>query len=132
MALTFPKWCYLLQVGGRMGYPNNVQLQALHPLLNYNILSFLNYSLKKQNKLITNYQTDFAFLLGTKETVVQLVRWVCFRGQGWDSPTLNFCYLSFLLVTSQWKTLLEEKTVMVELDESQPRQVKKETLILQK
>ena len=37
-----------------------------------------------------------------------------------DSPTLKLCYLSFLLLTFQWKTLLEEKTVIVEPDESQP------------
>ena len=44
-----------------------------------------------------------------------------FKIQGWDSPTLKLCYLSFLLLTFQWKTLLQEKTVIVELGESQPR-----------
>ena len=39
---------------------------------------------------------------------------------GRDSPSLYFCYLSFLLVTFQWTTLLEEETVIEELDESQP------------
>ena len=39
---------------------------------------------------------------------------------GQDSPTLKLCYLSFQLVTFLLKTLLEEKTVIVELGESQP------------
>ena len=40
--------------------------------------------------------------------------------QGQDSPTLKLCYLSFQLVTFLLKTLLEEKTMIVELGESQP------------
>ena len=34
-----------------------------------------------------------------------------FRTLGRDSPTIKLCYFSFLLVTFQLKTLLEEKTV---------------------
>ena len=41
--------------------------------------------------------------------------------QGRDSPTLKLYYLSLLLALSQIKTLLEEKTVIVELGESWPR-----------
>ena len=37
-----------------------------------------------------------------------------------DSPTLKLCYLSFLLLTLQWKTLLKEKIVIEEIGESQP------------
>ena len=42
--------------------------------------------------------------------------------QGQDSPTLKLCYyLSPWLGVFQWKTLLVEKTVIVEVGESQPR-----------
>ena len=40
---------------------------------------------------------------------------------GWDSPTLKLCYLCLWLALFQLKTLLEEKSVIVELGESQPR-----------
>ena len=46
---------------------------------------------------------------------------ILFLVQGQDSTTLKLCYLSLLLATFQEKTLLEEKTVMVELGESWPR-----------
>ena len=39
---------------------------------------------------------------------------------GQDSPTLKPCYHSFQLLTFLFKTLLEEKNVIVELGESQP------------
>ena len=42
----------------------------------------------------------------------------------WDSLTLKLCYLSFLLEIFQWKTLVEVKTVIAELGESQPWQEK--------
>jgi hypothetical protein len=37
---------------------------------------------------------------------------------GWDSPTLKLCYLCLWLVLFQFRILLEEKSVIVELDES--------------
>ena len=40
---------------------------------------------------------------------------------GWDSPLLKLYYLSLWLAIFQWKSQLEEKTVIVELGESQPR-----------
>jgi hypothetical protein len=40
--------------------------------------------------------------------------------QGRDSPSLELCYLSLWLALLQWKRLLGEKTVIVELDDSQP------------
>ena len=48
--------------------------------------------------------------------------------QSQDSPTLKLCYLGFKLVTFLLKTLLKEKTVIVELGESQPRAL--ETFLL--
>ena len=39
---------------------------------------------------------------------------------GWDSPTLKLNYLSLWLALFPWKTMLVEKTVMVELGESRP------------
>ena len=39
---------------------------------------------------------------------------------GQDSPSLKLYYLSLWLSLFQWKTLLVEKTVVVELGESQP------------
>ena len=44
---------------------------------------------------------------------------------GQDSPTLKLCYLKFILLTFQCKTLVEEKTVIVELGESQPWGIKR-------
>ena len=43
-----------------------------------------------------------------------------FGFQGQDSLTLKHFYLSFLLRNFQLKTLLEDKTVIVELGESKP------------
>ena len=40
--------------------------------------------------------------------------------QGWDSPTLKLYYLIFELGLFQWKTMLVEKTVIVDLGESRP------------
>ena len=42
------------------------------------------------------------------------------KGQGQDSPSLKLYYLSLWLSLFQWKTLLVEKTVIVELGESRP------------
>ena len=53
-----------------------------------------------------------------------------FECLGQDSPTLKLCYLRFQLVTFLSKTLLEEKNVRVELDESQPRLIDKFILIV--
>jgi hypothetical protein len=47
--------------------------------------------------------------------------WIFSEFQSWDSPKLKFCYLFLWLALSQWNTLLEEKTVIVELGESQPK-----------
>ena len=45
----------------------------------------------------------------------------CLDLQVWDSPRLKICYLSFRLALFKWKAQLEEKTVKVELGDSQPR-----------
>ena len=43
-----------------------------------------------------------------------------FDDQGWDSPTLKLYYHSVWLALFYWKTILVEKTVIVELYESLP------------
>ena len=43
-----------------------------------------------------------------------------FRALAWDSPTFKLYYLSPWLGVFQWKTMLVEKTVRVELGESRP------------
>ena len=43
--------------------------------------------------------------------------------QGWYSPSLKLYYLSICLPLFHWKTMLEEKTVIVDLGESLPRSV---------
>ena len=43
------------------------------------------------------------------------------NSQGQDSPSLKLFYLSLWLSFFQWKNLLEEKNVIVELGKSQPR-----------
>ena len=45
--------------------------------------------------------------------------------QGWDSPTFKLYYLSLKRAFFQWKTMLVEKTVIVELGESRPRTPRK-------
>ena len=40
--------------------------------------------------------------------------------QGQDSPRLNLCYLTLRMALFHSKSLLEDKTVIVELGESQP------------
>ena len=52
-------------------------------------------------------------MLNTHEMIIDMLL-------GPDSPTIKLCYLSFQLVAFLLKTLLEEKTVIVELGESQP------------
>ena len=47
------------------------------------------------------------------------------RHLGQDSPSLKLYYLSFWLSFFQWKTLLVEKTVIIEHGESQPRATQK-------
>ena len=42
-----------------------------------------------------------------------------------DSPMLKLCYLSLWLALFRWKTLLVEKTVIVEIGESQPWHTKR-------
>ena len=50
---------------------------------------------------------------------MQTLHFIC-RNQGRDSPTLKLSYLSLWVALFQGKTLLEEKTVIVELGESWP------------
>ena len=49
---------------------------------------------------------------------------------GQDSPSLKFYYLSLWLSLLQWKTLLVEKTVKVELGESRPCTLNKNNIFL--
>jgi hypothetical protein len=44
---------------------------------------------------------------------------LAFKNLGWDSPSLKICHLCLWLPLLELKTLLEEKSVTVELRESQ-------------
>ena len=86
--------------------------------------------LKLNNKLIIINTCDiclhkfshFSFLQKPPKTILNVVgiRRVYNGDQGWDSPTIKLYYLSLKLALLQWKTMLVEKTVIVELGESQP------------
>ena len=59
----------------------------------------------------------------TRVSLTDLIAWqlnTYERCQGWDSPTLKLYYLRLQLSLFQWKTMLVDKTVIVELGESQP------------
>ena len=52
--------------------------------------------------------------------IVAFTKNVIFLNQGGDSPTIKLCYLIFVIVSFQWKTLLEENFSIEEIGESQP------------
>ena len=68
------------------------------------------------NSQISNGQGSRLTYLATKGATAKAISGTL----GQNSPTYKLCNLSFLLVTFQLKTLLEEKTVIVELGEYQP------------
>ena len=85
-------------------------LKPRHFCVDFRHISCLKFNTQKRGFQASRFQASR----------FQASRFQTSRFQGGDSPTLLY-YLSFRLAFQQWKTLLEEKTLILEIGESQPR-----------
>ena len=77
-----------------------------------------------QNKNVTKNKRKFEIFLADHQTrQLQNIFFADVHKQGQDSPTSKLYSLSLWLGLSQWKTMLVEKTVIVELGESRSRNI---------
>ena len=94
-----------------------IQLLSIHLVNSFSLCSCLKAKWSTMCGLLGHLASLTVIILVTVTTIHLRQANV----QGWDSPTLKLYYLSLWQSLFQWKTLLVEKTVIVELGESWPR-----------
>ena len=77
-----------------------------------------------KNNCNTNKNPPKKYFKGANIFIENMINpyWNCLS-QRRDAPTLKISYFSLWLAFSQWKTLLVEKTLILEVGESQPSRV---------